>query len=69
MFVNLEKEMVGRNHMTRKDLAIALGLSEKTISNKMNGKTDFTYSEMVKIRSLLGKSLDELFQVDEHKSA
>jgi DNA-binding Xre family transcriptional regulator len=63
MFINLYKEMAAHNRMSAAELARRLGLSQKSISYKLNGKTEFTRAEMVKIKNIFGgKSLDELFE-------
>ena len=48
--------------MKSKDLAEALHMHPVTYSNKENGKSEFTRSEMLTICRILGKSLDELFR-------
>lgn len=61
MYANLELEMRIRR-VKIKDLAQATKRSVKTISNKLNGKTEFTLSDMRAISALLGdKSFDYLF--------
>ena len=44
------------NGMTYADLAGHLGLSEPSIQNKLDGKTEFKASEMVATANLLGES-------------
>lgn len=66
MFPNIYREMAARNRMTAKDLSTVLGINEKTLRNKLRGKTEFTHKEMLKIQQLFGGTLDELFRsVDE----
>lgn len=62
---NIEKEMP-RFNVTYFDLQNILGCSEKTVRNKLNGVTDFTYSEVKKVRDGLfpGMSLEYLFDED-----
>ena len=62
---NIEKEMP-RFNVTYFDLQSVLGCSEKTVRNKLNGITDFTYSEVKKVRDGLfpGMSLEYLFDDD-----
>lgn len=36
-----------------KDCALCLGVSEKTLYNKIVGNTDFTYGEIKKLRAML----------------
>lgn len=43
-----------------------LGISEKTLSNKLNGTTEFTFSELKKILSIFNKySKEYLFKQKE----
>ena len=62
----LRVEMVKCNR-TVSQLASEMGVSEKTLRNKINGDTDFTLPEAQTIRRLLGTelTLDELFEVEE----
>jgi plasmid maintenance system antidote protein VapI len=62
----LRAEMVKCNR-TILQLASEMGISEKTLRNKINGDTDFTLPEAQTIRRLLGTklTLDELFEVEE----
>lgn len=62
----LRAEMVKCNR-TVSQLASEMGVSEKTLRNKINGDTDFTLPEAQTIRRLLGTelTLDELFEVEE----
>lgn len=39
--------------ITRKSCADLLGITEKTLYNKMSGSNDFTYSEVKKLRAFL----------------
>lgn len=45
MFKNLRQALADRN-MTMKAYADFLGVTEKTLQNKMNGVTEFTYDEV-----------------------
>lgn len=49
MFRNLKAEMA-RKALLSKDIATTLNIAEKSITNKMTGKTEFTRKEMLKIR-------------------
>ena len=65
MFPNIYKEMATHNRMTLKQLAAYLGISAESMSNKLNGKTQFKLSEMSAIQQLFdGYTLDELFRVN-----
>lgn len=63
MYDNLRAEMA-RNRITVKQLSQVLGVSLKTASNRLSGKTDFTLNEALKInRELFPKcELDYLFE-------
>ncbi|HUM44362.1 MAG TPA: helix-turn-helix transcriptional regulator [Fervidobacterium sp.] len=66
MFPNLKAEMA-RNNIKSMTLAEILGISYDSVINKINGKTDFTRSEIFKIRDTLfpDLSLDYLFKTIE----
>ncbi|ASS38494.1 hypothetical protein AXF17_02180 [Mogibacterium pumilum] len=49
MFKNLQKEMK-EQHISNRDIARAIGKDERSISNKLSGRTDFTRIEMFTIR-------------------
>lgn len=61
----IEREMKKFN-VTLYDIQDVLRCSEKTVRNKMNGVTDFTYSEVRKIRDTLfpGMEIDYLFEFE-----
>ena len=63
MLKNLVAEMA-REGVLYKDLAEMLGRDEKSISNKISCKTEFTRKEMVQIRKQFFPecSLDYLFE-------
>lgn len=69
MYLQLLGELIKKG-ITKKSLANQIGVAEKTLFNKLNGKTDFTFSEIKKIRDIVapGKSLDELFEKTEVKN-
>ena len=60
LFKELEAELKRRG-MTNREYGEEIGLSPSGVSIRLNGKTDFTLSEMLKTKRLLNKSLDELF--------
>jgi len=66
LFSNLEAEMA-RYKLSRGMLAEIVGMSSKTLCNKMNGKTGFTLKEMRSIQAAMpngnGLTLDYLFEV------
>ena len=63
MYPNLRAEMA-RYRITGAEIAELLGILPSTVSSKINGKTDFTLSEAVKIKEFLHTSLtlEELFE-------
>ena len=65
MLHNLQAEMA-RNEIRRQDLANALGITVRTLQNKIYGRTDFTIAEAVKIKEAFfpDKSLKYLFEKD-----
>lgn len=65
MYKNLKAELA-RNNKNQGSIAKILGISEKQVSFKINGISDFTTSEATKIRDELFPSLalDYLFSKD-----
>lgn len=59
---NLRAEMA-RANITVAILAPKIGVSEKTLRNKLNGKTDFTWPEALAIRRLVNPEvgIEEMF--------
>lgn len=51
MFSNLNAE-IARYNVKNADIAKLLGVSTKTVSNKLDGRTEFTLSEVKKIASI-----------------
>lgn len=66
MHRTLRAEMV-REKITITQLASEIGVSEKTLRNKINGDTDFTLPEAQAIRRILKSklTLDELFATED----
>lgn len=62
-FPNLLAEMA-RKGLKTKHIAEALSISQKSAYNKLNGITDFTLSETVKVRDafFMGMSIEFLFE-------
>lgn len=61
MYKNL-KTVLNRKNITLKEYANFLGVGEKTIQNKINGLTDFSYPEFKKTCILLSEyNADYLF--------
>lgn len=63
MYRTLKAEMV-RADISIKQLAIQIGITERSLRNKINGKTEFLWSETLKIRKIVspGMTLEELFK-------
>ena len=63
MYRELLGEMTKKG-LTRIQLAEELGMSEKSLRNKINGKTDFKWSEVKRIRDIVAPtaSIELLFQ-------
>ena len=51
MFNNLNAE-IARHNLKTADIAKVLGVSVKTATNKLSGRTEFTLSEIKKIASI-----------------
>ena len=51
----------------RPQLSNEMGITQKSLFNKLNGKTEFTLSEAIKIKELVapGESLEKLFKRNE----
>lgn len=69
MMKNLRNELQKKN-ITIVAFASFLGVSEKTAQNKLNGVTDFTYPEAIKISTFLFPeyTLTYLFQTEDEQS-
>lgn len=63
MFLVLKGEMVKKG-ISVADLASKIGVAEKTLRNKINGETEFNWSEVCKIHKIVNSSMpkDELFE-------
>lgn len=63
------REVLRIKGITIIELAKMIGISEKSMRNKLNGVTEFTWSEAKAIRAIVapGMSLDELFIKDEDR--
>ena len=66
MYTNLE-EILKRKSVTKKALADLLNISEKSLFNKMMGRTEFTLSEATKICSTICPEyrMEFVFQEDD----
>ena len=65
MYSYLRGEMI-RNNLTVKNLSMQIGISEKSLRNKLNGDTDFTWNEAKAIHKIVNPqiTIDELFVSD-----
>ena len=69
----IKAEMVRRG-LCGSELAEVLGITPTALSNKMNGKNDFTASELLRLSELFGLSVDyflkggELYDSGTHHS-
>lgn len=65
MYRVLRGEMVKKG-ITISKLARQLNVTEKTLRNKINGKTEFLWSEVLEIRKIVSPdvSLEELFKFE-----
>ena len=63
MYRTLKAEMV-RSDISVKQLAIQIGITERSLRNKINGRTEFLWSETLKIRKIVspGMPLEDLFK-------
>ena len=63
MYRNLKAEMA-RQNLSVKALAARIGVAYSTLSQKIGGKTEFTFAEAVAIKRVLGVSmpLESLFE-------
>lgn len=69
MYKNLEAELA-RNGISKNSLAKTLKLSQKGLYLKLSGETDFTLTEVMKIKSLFkGLTLEYLFTVSKDEIA
>lgn len=68
MYSFLRGEMI-RNNISIIGLSKEIGVSEKTLRNKLKGETDFTWTEALAIRRIVNPTMnmDELFVSDEER--
>ena len=67
MFPMVFAAMAANNRMTIVQLSHEIGISSRSLSSKLNGRTEFTRDEMVKIQKIVGRglTLDNLFATEE----
>ena len=64
MALRLKRVLEGRG-VPLKDCAALLGVSEKTLYNKLSGVTDFSYGEFQKLKAILPEyNIDYLLTKD-----
>lgn len=51
---------IARAGTSNREVAASLGLSEQAFYNKMNGRTEFKNSEIIKLTRLLGLSMESV---------
>lgn len=66
MFPNIRAEL-GRRKMTKRDLSAETGIKYGTLISKLNGESEFTFTEAVGIKKALKTEmpLEDLFEPDE----
>lgn len=58
------KDVLDTKGITLKSCAELLNISEKTLRNKMSGKTEFTYNEIKRLKAFLPEyNIDYLLEV------
>lgn len=69
LYKNLRGEMVKKD-LTIAKLASLIGVSEKTLRNKIHGETEFTWPEICEIHRLVNPKMskDELFSKEEKQT-
>lgn len=53
--------LMEKNNTTIRQLANVLGITEKQLSAKLKGKSEFKCTEMFKISECFGKKLEDIF--------
>lgn len=67
MFNNLTAELA-RYGINAKTLSLKIGTCEKSVNNKMAGRTEFTLKEIKKIAAMFpDKTVDYLFEISTEK--
>ena len=66
MYRTLRAEMV-RANLSVKQLAMKISITERSLRNKINGITEFSWTEVKHIRDIVAPNmtLEELFKKDE----
>lgn len=63
MFRNLEAEMI-RAGITKEKLSKELGISNKTLYNRLSGYADWSMEEMKKTQAIINISLQQEYTLD-----
>lgn len=53
-------EFLSEQQMTKSQLAELIGFTTASLRNKMNGTRDWTWTEILKLSEITGKTLDAL---------
>ena len=53
-------EFLSEQQMTKSQLAALIGFTTASLRNKMNGTRDWTWTEILKLSEITGKTLDAL---------
>lgn len=61
--INKLKSYLALRGMTIKDLAETIGMSISTLSNKINGRNEFTASEIAQIQTVLNIPDEEVLDI------
>ena len=64
MYSKLKGLLVEKN-ITQQELAQILKISVSTLNFKINGKSDFSVTEAKKVSNFLGKTIEEIFIINE----
>ena len=54
------KRLMKENHITQRDLAHELGVSEQAISDKFHGRSNFTLRDIARIADYFDVSVDSI---------
>jgi hypothetical protein len=71
VFTRIDVERAKNRQMTIKELSEKSGIKYAALLDKLNGKTEFTRSEMLKIQSVFPEkiSLEDLFCDSDHRDS
>lgn len=58
---NEVKAGLARRGLTQKDLAVALGMTETTLSGRLRGRSAFDTDELLVVAATIGVSIADLF--------